>query len=193
MLSSLARARLPRILEPVAELLARLGLSPNQLTVIGLLLNVVIASVLATGHLLAGGVLVLVLSPFDMLDGALARRMHRTTIFGAFLDSTFDRVSEAILILGIIVYLQRIDDPNAVLAAYLALVGSFLVSYTRARAEGLGLHGESGLLARPERLVLLALALILHQIVIGLWLLAALTFFTTGQRIWHVYRQTSRS
>ena len=191
MLSVLVRARLPRILNPVAGFLARLGVTPNQLTVIGLLLQVGIGVVLAAGYLRAGGILVLLLSPFDMLDGALARSTHRTSAFGAFLDSTVDRIAEAAIIGGLIVYLLRAGDSPGVVAAYLALVGSFLVSYTRARAEGLGLHGESGLVARPERLVLLALALILNQVVIGLWLLAALTFFTSLQRILHVHRQTN--
>src|SRR3990172_331534 len=178
MFSSFARARLPRLLSPVAGFLAGLGVTPNQLTVIWLLLQVGIGAVLAAGYLRAGGILVLLLSPFDMLDGALARHTGSTSSFGAFLDSTVDRIAEAAIIGGLIVYLLRAGDSPGVVAAYLALVGSFLVSYTRARAEGLGLHGESGLVARPERLVLLAGALIINQVVIGLWVLTALTFFT---------------
>ncbi|TAK27864.1 MAG: CDP-alcohol phosphatidyltransferase family protein, partial [Chloroflexota bacterium] len=178
MISTFARARLPRVLNPIAGFLSRLGVTPNQLTVVGLLLQVGIAVVLAEGYLLVGGILILILSPFDMLDGALARHTRRASPFGAFLDSTVDRIAEAAILGGLIVFLLRAGDSLGVVAAYLALVGSFLVSYTRARAEGLGLHGESGLVARPERLVLLSLALILNQAVIGLWVLAALTFLT---------------
>jgi len=122
MLSVLVRARLPRILNPVAGFLARLGVTPNQLTVIGLLLQVGIGVVLAAGYLRAGGILVLLLSPFDMLDGALARSTHRTSAFGAFLDSTVDRIAEAAIIGGLIVYLLRAGDSPGVVAAYLALV-----------------------------------------------------------------------
>ncbi len=168
-----------------ARLLARLGLTPNALTLIGLLLNALVAGVLALGHPVLGGVLVLVANAFDMLDGALARVSGKGSRFGAFFDSTLDRYAEALIYLGVMAWLVRLGDSWSLLAAYLSVVGSFMVSYSRARAEGLGVQGEVGWLPRPERILLLALALILHQYLLApvLWLLAVMTNFTALQRI----------
>lgn len=174
-----------RMAEYPARLLARLGLTPNALTLIGLLLNALVAGVLALGHPVLGGVLVLVANAFDMLDGALARVSGKGSRFGAFFDSTLDRYAEALIYLGVMAWLVRLGDSWSLLAAYLSVVGSFMVSYSRARAEGLGVQGEVGWLPRPERILLLALALILHQYLLapGLWLLAVMTNFTALQRI----------
>ena len=168
-----------------ARLLARLGLTPNALTLIGLLLNALVAGVLALGHPVLGGVLVLVANAFDMLDGALARVSGKGSRFGAFFDSTLDRYAEALIYLGVMAWLVRLGDSWSLLAAYLSVVGSFMVSYSRARAEGLGVQGEVGWLPRPERILLLALALIVHQYLLApvLWLLAVMTNFTALQRI----------
>ncbi len=176
-----------RTAEYPARLLARLGMTPNSLTLLGLLLNLGVAVVLALGHPVLGGVLVLVANAFDMLDGAVARVSGQGSRFGAFFDSTLDRYAEAVVYLGVMAWLFSLGDGPTLLAAYLAIVGSFMVSYARARAEGLGVQGEVGLLPRPERILLLALALILHQYLLapGLWLLAVLTNFTTLQRILH--------
>ena len=177
-----------------ARLLARVGLTPNTLTVFGLFLNLVVAAVLASGHPVVGGILVLVANGFDMLDGALARITDKVTRFGAFLDSTLDRYAEALLYLGLMVWLLQRGDSLLLLASYLGIVGSFMVSYTRARAEGIGVGGEVGLLPRPERILLLALALILHQWLLApiLWLLAVLTNATAVQRMIHVKRELDR-
>ncbi len=174
-----------RMAEYPARLLARLGLTPNALTLIGLLLNALVAGVLALGHPVLGGVLVLVANAFDMLDGALARVSGKGSRFGAFFDSTLDRYAEALIYLGVMAWLVRLGDSWSLLAAYLSVVGSFMVSYSRARAEGLGVQGEVGWLPRPERILLLALALILHQYLLApvLWLLAVMTNFTALQRI----------
>lgn len=174
-----------RIAEYPARLLARLGLTPNALTLIGLLLNALVAGVLALGHPVLGGVLVLVANAFDMLDGALARVSGKSSRFGAFFDSTLDRYAEALIYLGVMAWLFHLGDAGLLLAAYLGIVGSFMVSYSRARAEGLGVQGEVGWLPRPERILLLALALILHQYLLApvLWLLAVMTNFTALQRI----------
>ena len=180
-----------RAAECPARLLARAGVGPNALTLTGLLLNLFVAVVLASGYPMVGGVLVLLANAFDMLDGTLARITGQTTRFGAFLDSTLDRYAEALIYLGVMVWLFSRGESGPLLAAYLAVVGSLMVSYTRARAEGLGLHGEVGWLQRPERIVLLALALIFHQHLLSpvLWLLAVLTNFTVVQRMIHVKRQ----
>ena len=128
---------------------------------------------------------------FDMLDGALARVTGRVSRFGAFLDSTMDRYEEAVLYLGIGVWLYSRSDGLLLLAGYLAIIGSILVSYTRARAESLGIGGEVGWLPRPERLVLLAAGLIFHLYLLApvLWLLAVFTNVTAVQRILHVRRE----
>ncbi len=190
MLDSL-RPRARRLAEWPARLIARTGVSPNALTLIGLLLNVVVAVVLALGHPVAGGVLVLLANAFDMLDGALARVTGKVSRFGAFLDSTMDRYEEAVLYLGIGVWLYSQGNGLLLLAGYLAIIGSILVSYTRARAESLGIGGEVGWLPRPERLVLLAVALIFHYYLLApvLLLLAVFTNVTAVQRILHVRRE----
>lgn len=173
-----------------ARLLARLGFTPNALTVIGLLLNGVVALVLVMGNPVLGGVLVLVANAFDMLDGAVARVSGKGSQFGAFFDSTLDRYAEAVTYLGVMAWLYTLGDGPALLAAYLSIVGSMMVSYTRARAEGLGVNGEVGWLPRPERILLLALGLIFHQYLLlpVLWLLALLTNFTALQRILYARR-----
>ncbi len=174
-----------RIAEYPARLLARLGLTPNALTLLGLVLNALVAGVLALGHPVLGGVLVLVANAFDMLDGALARVSGKGSRFGAFFDSTLDRYAEALFYLGAMVWLFNRGDGTLLLAAYLGIVGSFMVSYARARAEGLGVRGEVGLLPRPERIILFALGLIFYQYLLApvLWLLAVLTNVTAVQRI----------
>ncbi|MHB0868318.1 MAG: CDP-alcohol phosphatidyltransferase family protein [Chloroflexota bacterium] len=180
-----------RAAEYPARLLARLGFTPNALTIIGLLLNGVVALVLVMGNPVLGGVLVLFANAFDMLDGALARVSGKGSRFGAFFDSTLDRYAEAVTYLGVMAWLFSLGDGLALLAAYLSIVGSLMVSYTRARAEGLGVHGEVGWLPRPERILLLALGLIFHQYLLlpVLWLLALLTNFTALQRILYARRE----
>lgn len=185
------RPRARRLAEWPARLIARTGVSPNTLTLVGLFLNVLVAVVLAFGHPVAGGLLVLLANAFDMLDGALARITGKVSRFGAFLDSTMDRYEEALLYLGIGVWLFYRGDGLLMLAGYLAIIGSILVSYARARAESLGVGGEVGWLPRPERIVLLAVGLIFHYYLLApvLWLLAVLTNVTAVQRILHVRRE----
>lgn len=190
MLSSLFKARVSRLLEAPVRLLARTGLSPNVLTVAGFLLNLVVGLVLAMGWVFAGGILVLFAGLFDMLDGATARLSGRTTPFGALLDSVVDRFSEAAILGGLLwLYLSQQRELE-VLLLFAVLLGSLMVSYVRARAEGLGLDCEVGLVARPERVLLLALGLMSSQVVPVLALLAVLTHFTVAQRVWHVRKHT---
>jgi CDP-diacylglycerol---glycerol-3-phosphate 3-phosphatidyltransferase len=173
---------------PVGRALGRLGISPNFLTTLGCLLNFAVAGVIALGYSQVGGLLVLVVGAFDTLDGALARATGKTTRFGAFLDSTLDRYSEAAIFLGILAEAASRGDMTIVLLSYGAAVGSLMVSYARARAEGLGLRGDVGWLQRPERIILLALGLILGLTQPVLWVLAILTNFTAIQRILYVRR-----
>lgn len=173
-----------------ARLLAAAGVTPNALTLFGLLLNVFVAIVIAMGHPVIGGILVLGANAFDMLDGAVARVSGKGSRFGAFLDSNLDRYAEAVIYGGLMAWLLSVGDRTSLLAAYLAIIGSIMVSYARARAEGLGIQGEVGWLPRPERIILLSLALIFHQYLLApvLWLLAILTNLTALQRILHARR-----
>lgn len=179
-----------RVAEWIATGLVETGVSPTQLTLVGFLLSVVVAAVLGTGHLRAGGVLLLVTAPFDMLDGALARVARRSSTFGAFLDSTLDRYAEAAVLLGLLYDAGRRGDLWIELLAFLVIVGSLLVSYTRARAEGLGLSNEVGIAPRPERIVILGLGLILGLELPALVILAIISHVTAVQRILRVYDLT---
>ncbi|MBV9614371.1 MAG: CDP-alcohol phosphatidyltransferase family protein [Ktedonobacteraceae bacterium] len=184
--------------------LSGLGITPNMLTVIGLLLSGLTAIVLAQGFIVIGGWLVLLAGIFDMFDGAMARVRNAATTFGAFLDSTLDRYSEGIILFGLLYYaLQHpgLQDPLwpmpheqtwMIAFVYIALLGSLMVSYTKARAEGLGLECKTGLLARPERVILLAIGL-LSNTGIWIWALALLAIFanvTAVERILSVWRAT---
>jgi CDP-diacylglycerol--glycerol-3-phosphate 3-phosphatidyltransferase len=125
-----------------------------------------------------------------MLDGALARATDRKSAFGAFFDSTVDRYSEALILLGLLLYYERLGTMRwEIPLVYLSIVGSLMVSYTRARAEALGFKGKAGLLARPERIILLAIGLIAGWLSFALGVLAIFTNFTVAQRVYYVWRQ----
>ena len=188
------------LLAPLVRLAQRLGITPNRVTVIGFAVVVVAAVLVALGQLLAGAVVLVLGSLLDAVDGALARATGLTSAFGSFLDSTLDRAAEAILYVALIAYFLRVDaDPiGPVLLALAALCGSFMVSYTRAKAEALGVSASVGLAPRTERLVLVVAGIGLagFGIAIGLigalGVVAALSAATTIQRIWHVQREIGR-
>lgn len=184
--------RLHHLAEPVARVMAKTGVPPNAVTLFGFLLNVGVAWVLATGHFLLGGFLVLIAGAFDLLDGALARVTGKGTIFGALLDSTIDRYSEAVLLFGLVVYFARHHGTMEIILLFATIVGSMLISYVRARAEGLGLDAEVGIMRRTVRICTLAVGLMINQVVTALWLLAVLTNLTAGQRLFYVWRQTRK-
>ncbi|MGH2380590.1 MAG: CDP-alcohol phosphatidyltransferase family protein [Candidatus Limnocylindria bacterium] len=184
------------ILRPIVNLAITLHLTPNTITVIGLLITIAASALVAGGWLLLGAAVLTAGSLLDAVDGALARAQGGGTEFGSFLDSTLDRASEAILYVGIAAwFMSTHDDPTVpVLAVFVALGGSFMVSYARARAEGIGLEASVGLAPRTERLVLIIAGIALAglgftPVLIGILLLvAALTVVTAVQRIWHVWR-----
>ena len=182
------RSILSPIVDAIARVLVRLGFSPSGLTVIGVLVAAVAAALIAQGMLAVGGVVVLIAGVFDMFDGAVARMTDRATKFGAFFDSVMDRVSEAIVLLGLLwFYLEDGEQLGAVLV-YVAIVGSTMVSYARARAEGLGIECKGGLMQRPERVASLGVGIIVGQwwepaVLIVLGVIAALTVVTTVQRV----------
>ena len=173
----------------VGRFLAGLGLTPNALTVIGVLLNAAVAIVIATGQLEVGGALLLIASAFDMLDGAVARATNSASRFGGFLDSTLDRYSEAVVYGGVLVYLLDTSDANTgAVLVFAASAGALLISYARARAEAAGYTASVGLAARPERVILLAVCLLIGRPLWALWVLAVITHVTALTRIVHVWR-----
>lgn len=178
-------------LGPLGRIVARTHLTPNAITVIGLILNVGVAAVIASGNLVLGGVLVLFAGGFDALDGAVARATGKTSQFGGFLDSTLDRYSEAVVFAGLLIHLTRIDAGTIpVLLTYATIVGSLMISYTRSKAEAIGIRGDIGIAQRLERIIILALALLISEPVWGLWVLAILTQITALHRILYVWWTT---
>ena len=178
--------------------LVDLPLTPNHISIAGLIGNIVAAVLVWQEAYVLGGIAFILGSVMDTLDGRYSRMSGKGTTFGAFLDSTLDRIEEGIVLTAVVmVYAKHGDDINAGIAA-LAAVSSLLVSYTRARAEGLGLDGKAGVGSRAVRVVILSIGLVLggDELVDGLnlldasiWVLAALGVFTTLQRMWHVRAQ----
>jgi CDP-diacylglycerol--glycerol-3-phosphate 3-phosphatidyltransferase len=184
-----------RIARRVAQVFASTPITPNMLTLFGFVLNVVVAVLLATGNLVAGGIMIVVAGLFDMLDGALAKVTGKTSDFGAFLDSVVDRYSEAVVLFGLLLYYY--DKPNQqgvieIVLIYVIVIGSMMISYSRARAGALQISNEVGLMARPERIILLAIGLLVNAylLVPVLWVLAIGTQFTALQRVVHVWQVT---
>jgi len=179
-----------------ARFLGRLGFTPNSLTVLGSVLTASVGILVAQGWFVAAGVCLWLFSVTDTLDGALARATDSASEFGAFLDSVCDRYAEAAVFLGLVWWYQASGESLGVALAYLAIIGSLMVSYTRARAEGIGLQAaDVGWFQRPERIVLLGLGLLAAPIVpaVLLGVLAALALLTTVtvlQRMAHVARAT---
>ena len=176
------------VTEPVARGLARLNLHPNTITVIGFLVNGIAAVIVALGRPRLGGVVMLLASSTDALDGVLARMTSKQSRFGAFLDSTLDRLSEGVVLIGLMVWFLNQGSDWGVLLSALTLLGSVLVSYTRARAEGVGYECKVGLLTRPMRVVILGIGLLTLWLMPVMTVLAVLTWFTVLQRMVHVYR-----
>lgn len=178
---------------PVAGLLARLGISPNAVTVAGLVGSGVSGYLVATGNLWAGGVVMLAAGLLDLFDGALARATGRASKFGALLDSVVDRLSEIVVLLGLLVFYLANSSSGGVILVYLAVTGSVMVSYLRARSEGLGIESRGGIMTRPERVALMGVGLIVASwvqvfMLLVLGLVAALALVTTGQRLYHAWR-----
>src|SRR5579859_5986158 len=163
MLSLELQARMRRLSMRLISPIARSRVSPNMLTVVGLLLNVLCAVVIGEGFLFAAGVLLLFAGAFDMADGALARVKDAASQFGDFLDATLDRLAEASVGLGLLWHALARQNDLQVGLIYAVVLGSVMISYARARAEVLQLDCEVGLMARPERIVILAVGLLLGQ------------------------------
>jgi CDP-diacylglycerol--glycerol-3-phosphate 3-phosphatidyltransferase len=190
MLTDFARKSARDLLNKIAVLFNRLGLTPNMLTVIGFVLVCVIAVIIALGYEALGAVLLIFGAGFDATDGALARLTNRVTKFGGFFDSTLDRYADGVLMLALVWRGIALDNQWIILLAVAALIGSFLVSYTRARAEGIGLQLKEGWFTRLERMIVLVLGLLStlfigqNGLLIMLAILALLSNVTAVQRIW---------
>lgn len=182
-----ARVQASVITMPIARAVGRLGVHPNTLTIIGLLLQVGVAVVFGLGYVKLGGWLLLIVAPMDALDGALARALGKQSRFGAFLDSTLDRIADAVLILGLTAHYLHQEIYIMVALLLISLVAVIMVSYTRARAEALGFPCKVGLLTRMERILLIAVLSALGLHVLMAWALAVLSTFTVVQRILYVY------
>jgi len=196
LLTQLLQAWARNMARRVAQIFVRTPITPNMLTLFGLVLNTAVAVLLGTGHLVAGGVMIIVAGMFDMLDGALAKISNKMSTFGAFLDSVVDRYSEAIILLGLLLYYYLYQSKAAVteiVLIYVILVGSMMISYARARAGALNIQNEVGLMARPERIILLAVGLLFQTVLLYwvLWLLAIGTQITALQRIIYVWQVTT--
>jgi CDP-diacylglycerol--glycerol-3-phosphate 3-phosphatidyltransferase len=198
--SVFGRAGLTRVFDPIARQLLRLGVSPDAVTIAGTA-GVLVGAVgfAARGHLVIGTVIVTLFAFTDMLDGSMARQQGRTGRFGAFLDSTMDRVADGAVFASVAYWLATENRRAAAAAALICLVSGPIISYTKARAESLGMTASVGIAERAERLVLVGVGGLLtgfglrYAIDVALWLLAALSVFTVGQRMITVYRQDHRA
>ena len=176
---------------PLSPLARRIPLSPNTLSITGFFITV-LAAIIIPFNLRLGGIIILFGGIFDMLDGLVARTSDKATEFGAFLDSVLDRYSDAFLFLAVAGYFA---EKNNYAGAYISLgtlIGAFLISYARARAEGLSRSCHAGIMERPERIILLAFAAITGWIMPVLWAMLVLTHVTVFQRIYYVWRQMNR-
>ncbi|MDT7944566.1 MAG: CDP-alcohol phosphatidyltransferase family protein [Dehalococcoidia bacterium] len=186
----ISRRALERRLHPLLLALARLGVHPHMLTVAGVTGNLVAAVLVGRGHELLGGILVWGASAMDMLDGALARAAGRQSPFGSVLDAVMDRVAEAAVLFAVLFRFSSQGDQEGVLLAFVAAVASFMVSYVRARAELAGVPMREGLMARPERVFLLGLGLIIGHVKTVLWVISVLAAITAAQRFLLAWART---
>lgn len=181
-----------QIIDPIVGVIARTGLTPNHISIIGFAGNLGAAVLAARGEFLWAGVVMLVFSAMDMLDGALARATGRATKFGAVFDATLDRMSEAALLGGLSFYFVERGQTEEAILCFAALAGSLLVSYVRAHALSQGLSMQDGLFTRAVRVILLAVVLMIDQVRVGLWILAVLTSATVVQRIYIAWERLTK-
>jgi len=192
-----------RTIEPVADLLVRHRVSPNAITTFGTICTIIGGAIYASGHIRIAGWFIGLTALFDVLDGTVARRTGRSSTFGAFYDSTLDRVADGFVLGGIAIFYAtsvRYGNVPMHVVAVLGIIGTFLVSYTRARAEALGIDAKVGLMQRPERVVLLSAPQAFFGLALDGWVLAAIVtlltvtaWITAFQRIAYVHTVTSRA
>ena len=190
MISEWGRRNFKVVLEPVASVFRMLNIKPNIITLFGFVLNIVAAYLIFVDLIFWGGIVFLVAASADAIDGTLARQMGIRNKFGAFWDSTLDRLSESIILLAIAYRFAVSGETLYVMLTFLALIASYLVSYTRARGEGIGVNVKVGIGTRLERFIVMAAALLLNQLAIGMGVIAVIAGITVLQRIWAVYKAT---
>jgi CDP-diacylglycerol--glycerol-3-phosphate 3-phosphatidyltransferase len=181
------------VLDTIAGFLLKIGLTPNAVTLMGVVLSFGVAVLIGMGYLPWAGLLMILSAPMDALDGSMARLKGPGTKFGAFLDSVTDRYSELIILGGLLYYFLNLNNVLACMLVFISAAGSVLVSYTKARGESLGYSVNVGLLARVERVIILDICLLFNIPMIALWALAVLANFTALQRIFHVRKQANPS
>lgn len=179
--------------DPIVGVLAGVGVTPNMLTLAGVLGNAGAAALAARGDFLPAGIVMLAASSLDLLDGALARATGKVTRFGSVFDAVMDRVSEAAVLFGLLYYFSDRGGREEELLIFAALVASFLVSYTRARAETVDIPMREGLFGRAERVLLLGIGLMIDQVTVALWVLAVAAGATAVQRLALVWLRARRS
>jgi CDP-diacylglycerol--glycerol-3-phosphate 3-phosphatidyltransferase len=175
--------------DPVVTLLAKTGVTPNTLTWIGFLIAGVTAVFAALGNTLVAGLLLLFGGYFDMLDGSLARRTGKVSVFGEVLDSTLDRLSEGVILIGLFYWFAVEGSLLGIMLAGATMLSSLVVSYIRAKAEIIKVECLKGLFTRPERVIVLAIGFFINRLEIALGIIAFFSLFTVGQRLYHVWRQ----
>jgi CDP-diacylglycerol--glycerol-3-phosphate 3-phosphatidyltransferase len=180
------------VVDPIAAFLNRLGVTPNMMTMLGLLGNIIGAWFLSQGNMFLGGVFVLVCTPFDALDGTMARLRGEANEFGAFVDSVTDRYSELFILGGLLFYFTTHNDHVSTIAVYMAAAGSVLVSYVKARADSLKFDANVGILTRMERYLVIAPLLLFNLPAVAAWIVAVLANITALQRIWKVRQQARK-
>jgi CDP-diacylglycerol--glycerol-3-phosphate 3-phosphatidyltransferase len=177
---------------PIIRQLARTPVTPNSLTLLSFLTATGAAALIVTANFLAAGFVFLVAGLLDILDGALARQTNRVTRFGAVLDSTLDRLAEGVVLLSILFFYADEASISGILLTGVVILTSMLVSYIKARAEAVGIKCTVGIFTRPERIIVLTLGLLINQLDIALYVIAAFSLFTAGQRLVYVWRQIKR-
>ena len=175
----------------IVKPLILVGLTPNMITILGVLMHIPASYMIGRGDFLVGGILLLAAAAFDMVDGAMARHMGKSSPTGALLDSIADRVSEAFCLIGLLWFYLSSASASfmEVLLVFLTMFTSFLVSYIRARGEGLGVDCQVGIMTRPERVVVLAFGLMLRQAVLAMMVIVSLSILTAAHRFWHITRE----
>jgi CDP-diacylglycerol--glycerol-3-phosphate 3-phosphatidyltransferase len=186
------RAPIEKAIKPIGNGLRRTGLSPDHLTILGLLVAVGAAVAIGAGALRLGLLLVVLAALPDLLDGALAKASDSASQRGAFFDSVIDRVTDSLLFGGLAWYFAAGDEPLLAMLPFSVMAVSSVISYQRAKAESLGLQAKGGLMERAERIVLIGLGLLFSEILVPiLWVMLALTLVTAVQRFVKVWRQAA--
>jgi phosphatidylglycerophosphate synthase len=188
-LTSFIRKLTHNILNSIVGFLDGLGVNPNLLTILGAAGHLLAAALIGTGYIISGALILLFFGLFDALDGALARYQKKSSEFGAFLDSICDRFSEGFIFLGLFFYFASRSSMLGTFLVVITVLSAVWVSYARARAESVGVVPTIGIMTRLERYIVLVIALLIDKIEIGLAVIAVLSLFTVGQRIWFVHRE----